>query len=246
MLGMVHRLLSTIHSIGIILLLYLLLLLFMYYYFFFIGVVSAEQWRCSKFSDYLSFFPDFGDSIPDPLLWQDSMRGISYVYPIPSDQINCSGIVTDIQYCYRTPTSMKTNVLVFTLLTLNQIKNSFYVTRTIAIHSSSEDCFSLPTNSSNVINCTTSSDNTSYYCCGMKLSNEEVFEFPATNLAIGIAIPNSSIAILQEFSTNLAPQVFTVPSYKTNSSLRTGSTHNLTGLTLSNQGFQILRLHISK
>ena len=159
--------------------------------------------------------------------------------------------MTDIQYCYRTPTIMKTNVLVFTLLTLNQIKNSFYVTRTIAIHSSSnhqEDSSSLPTNSSNVIFCATSSDNTSYYCCGfMKLSNEEVFEFPATNLAIGIAIPNSSIAILQEFNTNLAPQVLTVPSlYKTNSSLRTGSTHNLTGLTLSNQGFQILRLRISK
>ena len=50
----------------------------------------------------------------------------------------------------------------------------------------------------------------------MMLSVEDVFEFPNTNLVIGITIPNSSNATLQEFSTNLALQVLSVSSYQTN------------------------------
>ena len=67
--------------------------------------------------------------------------------PIPSAQINCSGIVPGIEYCYRMPSSVKcSNVLVFTLLTLNQIKQNHS-------HNHQEDSHSLPTNSNNVIIC---------------------------------------------------------------------------------------------
>ena len=106
------------------------------YNFYYTGAMSNDQWRCSStnISDNECFFPNIGGNNPDPSLWQDTMRRVTYVYPIPSDPGNCSGMVTDIQFCYRT-LEVKANELVFTLHTLNQSSDYFNVTRSIAVNS---------------------------------------------------------------------------------------------------------------
>ena len=212
------------------------------------------QWRCanSPYGDLGHVFPDFGESSePDPSLWQDSMFGVSFVYPISSSQINCSGIVTGIEFCYRTPLmDNQANLLIFTLLILKQSSGYFNVTKFIPVNSTSLNITSL--NSSfemdsqqTDIKCRYS--DTELYCCDIvMLSEEDKFQFPAEDFAIGITTPNSAVAVLQKFQEGSDLQMYSVPFYIANMPLMDGNTYNFMDAMVSNATFHVVRLHISK
>ena len=180
----------------------------------------------------MCFFPDFGEIIPDPSLLQDSIREITYVYVNPFNLGNCSGTVTGTQFCYRLP-SMENNasLLVFNLHTLNHSSEYFNVTRSITVRT---------TTSCN------SSDNTSYYCCDfVTLSEEDRFQFPDVNVAIGITT-SFDTAILQEFNSDFAPQVNSMPVYVYNTSLKYGKIYDTNDTIISDQMTPVIRLQIGK
>ena len=230
--------------------------------------ISQGQWRCSNESssdDYL--FPDLGDSDPNPSEWQDSMHGKTYVYPISSSQVNCSGMVAGIEFCYRTSMENQTNLFIFNLLVLNQNGDSFNVTKSIPVYSTpsiitsplssmrnmsedSQEENSPHRNDTDISSFCLQSEqsDTEVYCCDiMKLEGEDRFQFPTTNFAIGVTTPDSTSAILQNFRNNFALQeVYSVPFYFTNMSVIDGNTWNLMGQLVHNQSFHVLRLRISK
>ena len=237
--------------------------------------MSQGQWRCSNNldDDFGHFFPDLGENQPNPSLWRDSMQGVSHVYPIPSNQGNCSGMVSGMEFCYRAPSiENHTSLLVFTLLIVNQSDDYFTVMRSIPVYSTpvnfpsmdstggipldnSTGDGSLPMGNSqmdmqqtnNSIMCRYSG--TEFYCCdNMILSEEDRFYFPTENNSIGITTPSLAIAVLQKFQKSPDSQMYSVPFYLTTFPLMDGNTYNITGMgtTVSNDTFPVLRLHISK
>ena len=106
---------------------------------FSVGTASQYEWRCSQYDSTKDryYLPNFGgraNVLASTLI--NSQTGASYVYPV--SQINCTGTVTDVEFCYTTTSSNVNNnleLLVFSLLTLNQNMDSFTVTKSIAVSS---------------------------------------------------------------------------------------------------------------
>ena len=76
----------------------------------------------------------------------------------------------------------------------------------------------------------------------MMLSEEEKFQLPTSNFAIGITTSNSDTAILQEFTSSLHQ----LPFFVCNISLMDGNINNISETIISNPKLRVLRLHISK
>ena len=169
-------------------------------YVLFLSGLNAQlnaqyQWSCSPLLNTIDGryrLPDLGYGndedvarIARDLTFIES--GISYVYPIPST-LNCSGTVTAVEYCYRTPLGSQLGIrqLVFTLLTLQRNGLDFTITDVIPIRSTptSDICTqTLTTLLSNFI--------PQYTCCDtISLNMMNRFLLPAESFSFGVISVN--------------------------------------------------------
>ena len=152
--------------------------------------MQQYQWKCSPLDENnLYTLPDLGESDSDLIVMVShglrirlSSPGITYIYPVNSAEINCSGTVTALDFCYRAFASdLGSNSLVFTLSLLQGNGGIDYtVTNTVEVRgtSSSSDC------SRDIIG--------SRFCCEIfTLSPQDQFNLPSPNFAFGITIPSS-------------------------------------------------------
>lgn len=217
--------------------------------FYLKGTLSRCQQSCSgeyEEDNFNYLFPNlWGNRNPDPSLWQDSMQGVSYVYPIPSE-VNCSGDITGIQFCYRTSNTAIQQVFNFLILS---ISDSYVdVLESIALNSTDKNSTSMNpgmNNSSDDTNICMSFNDTIFYCCDTVVFERYMFQFPSKNLAIGITISTSTESILQEFHESYS-QNYNVSSYFVNTNLMEGSTYNFTNAIFSNETIHVIRLLIGK
>ena len=192
------------------------------------------EWSCSAYNSTSDryYLPDFGG--PKSVrgyTWEGSPPGMSYAYPI--DEVNCTGIVTDVEFCYKAQVSLVRNPVstpVFILVTLNH-SSHFTVAKSIEIRS-------MPN-----INKCSDSGSTYHHCCDIAtLSLQNQFYLPAQNFVVGISIPRqSSNVTFQGFSSSLG--MYTTLSYATSVTL-TENIPNLGGMT--NQTLRLMWFRISK
>ena len=194
---------------------------------------SQYEWTCSAYDTASNryYLPDYGgEARVRGYTWEDSPPGVSYVYPI--DEINCNGIVTEVEFCYDERIALVNNpvsTLIFTLLTLNQNSDNFTVTRLIEIYSTpnSDRC---------------SGTGNTRQCCDIAiLTSVEQFHLPAQNFSFGVSIPSqTNTAVLP----GLSDMIYRVPSYTTRNPLILGSKTNLGVIT--HQTLRIMWFHISE
>ena len=137
-----------------------------------------------------------------------SEADVVHVFPVPST-LNCSGMVSEVGYCYR-PSRITANT-VLTLLILDQSGSTFNITKAIAIRrdTSSEIC-----EFSNI-------------CCdAIVLDSDDLFSLPASNFAFGI-ITESLLA------PRSSSDLFQVEHYRFPSHLVMGTPSQLMGTVLS-------------
>ena len=97
------------------------------------------EWTCSPYDSandkyYLPYFGETSEIFQ--FTWQDSTAGVSYVYPINSNELNCTRLVTALEFCYTTtiPPSNNSVSEVFNFLLLNrQTGNVFEVVNSILV-----------------------------------------------------------------------------------------------------------------
>ena len=208
--------------------------------------VDSQQLQCSALdaAKNLYYFP----SLRGPLEGSDeivagfassntyilSSPGVSFIYSVPSTQVNCSGTVLVVEYCYRGSNGqLGTELLAFTLLTLEQNGRDFRVTDRIEIRTTplpqicTGDRFILPNYQ---------------YCCGTtSLNMADHFILPASNFAFGIAIPTtSSVSLLGHQS------LFQVAHYQESQTIipSVGSTFSVGNQVT--QGLKLLRFQLSE
>ena len=163
--------------------------------------VDSQQLQCSALdaANNLYYFP----SLRGPLEGNDgivagyassntyipSSPGVSFIYSVPLTQVNCSGTVLAVEYCYRGSNGQLGNeLLAFTLLTLEQNSLNFRVTDRIEMRTTPRsqictgDRFIFP--------------NYQYCCDTTSLNMADHFILPASNFAFGIAISTSSVSLL--------------------------------------------------
>ena len=122
------------------------------------------------------------------LLVQESQRGTSYIYPIPST-LNCGGTVTAVEYCYRTGNQLGTEQLVFTLLTLQQSGLDFTITDVIPISSTPTSAKCTPGPFFGLFQ----------FCCDIiSLDMMKSFFLPAENFAFGLVTSSSADFVAYE------------------------------------------------
>lgn len=114
------------------------------------------------------------------------------IFPVPP-MLNCSGTVSEIEYCYNA-IGFPTGLVVFTLSILEK-KNeeTFLVTNTVSIQSSN--------------NCPTTGGFSQFqFCCGtLTLHSSDQFHLPTENFAFGIVTLSSS-RTLAAFPSTVSPQ----------------------------------------
>ena len=157
----------------------------------------------------------------------DSSSGVTYIYPVSSAQVNCSGTVTALSYCYTAGDQMAEQ-LAFTFSTLEQTTgsaNNFRVTDRIQVHTTPRDEIC-----------------THQFCCDMMpLDMTDYFILPAaSNFTFGISIPQSS----QSSINVLGLRMPLVPHYQVNVNQQRAMI--TVGQQVLNQGPRLFSLHISK
>ena len=198
---------------------------------------QGYQWQCSALDAanlyYLPNLPEGNDRAVAVLFgsYISSSAGTAYIYPVPSTQVNCSGTVSAVEYCYRGNTGqLGTELLAFTLLTLEQNGSNFRVTDRIDIRTTPHSQI-----------CTRFLLTTTQYCCDItSLNMADRFILPAPNFAFDIAIPPSSVSLLG-FRSSLQVAHYqeaqtVIPSV--------GSTFSVGNTVI--QGLRLLRFHMSK
>ena len=198
--------------------------------------MKSEEFRCSALDPATDsyHFPNLplndqtiaGDDFRNRRI--DSSSGVTYIYPVSSTQVNCSGTVTALSYCYTARGQTRTEQLAFTFSTLEQTSsNNFRVTDRIEVY----------TTPRNEI-CTTS--NGRQFCCDMMpLDMTDYFILPAaSNFVFGITIPQTSPSLINVLGLRMP----LVPHYQANQ-LETMIT---VGQQVLNQGQRLFSLRISK
>ncbi len=189
--------------------------------------MSSYEWRYSPLDTVNNkyYLPDFGGTATVlGYTWESSDVGVTYIYDVDENTLNCSGTVTAVEFCYfRT----STNKNVFDLLILTpQDSNIIQVTHSIPsrFRYSSDRC--------NIIKC----------CDTMTLTKQDQFNLPTSNFLIGMVNTNRP---------NLAAPTNSYSRYQTPSSyqlsVRRPTANSM--LTLSSTTTRPLRLmwfHISK
>ena len=193
------------------------------------------MWECSGLTnDSVYYLPGFNwtgwtrvyDASSD---LQNSPRGWSFVYSIPSSGLGCTGTVTAIEFCYRIPRNIIDNApaegyLVFTLSRLRQKGSCFRVRDSIPVNSRPD-----------TIKCSRNR-----YCCDiMTLHTADRFLLPAENFDFGITTPSPSLPNLQRFKT-----LYRVEQFRKKISLSTGFLCNF-GNAFTDE-LQTFRFHLSK
>ena len=162
--------------------------------------------------------------------YNSSVGGTTYIYPVPLTQVNCSGTVSAVEYCYRGSTGqLGTELLAFTLLTLEQNGLNFTITDRIEIRTTPHSQI-----------CTGGIANIQFCCDTTSLNMADHFILPASNFAFGIAIPPSSVSLLG-FRSSLQVAHYqeaqtVIPSV--------GSTFSVSNPVT--QGLRLLQFHMSK
>ena len=159
--------------------------------------------------------------------YTSSVGGVTYIYPVPLTQMNCSGTVLTVEYCYRGSTGQLGNeLLAFTLLTLEQNGLNFTITDRIEVRTTPRSQI-----------CTESISNIQYCCDTTSLNMADHFILPASKFACGIAIPPSSVSLLgYQHLFQVAHYQTVIPSV--------GSTFPVGNQVT--QGSRVLRFHLSE
>jgi len=194
------------------------------------------EWTCSSYDSANDryYLPDYGDtSNIFQFVWEASIVRGSYVYPINEDELNCTGNVTALKFCYTMTLSPEnstpTNSFQFLTLTRNH-SNTFEVTRSIQVTASPSE-----------VTCMNNSH--PHRCCEKKEFNpQDQFSITTPNLAIGFVLQQSTVS-LQGWHAS-AYLNYSASSYISSSSLTLGTMHDLG--KQGNNALRIFWLHISK
>ena len=200
-------------------------------------VLLEHQWHCSAYnstdcsSGLLALSGTIAEVSKDPAskdLLDPSSPGITYIYPGPMEEINCSGRVTAVEYCNRNDyaaNNFDSNQLVFTLATLNHSQDQsgsvFIVVDTIKNiqHSDDRTCTSVR---------------------GSLIAVANQFKLPVSNLPVGLTISNLNVSLLGYRSNNLMN--FDVTYYRSSVVV----TIPYTNLQCEEGPLRLLKYHISK
>ena len=172
-----------------------------------------------------------GDAYANILM--PSRSDTTYIYPVPSTQVNCNGTVMALDYCY-SGGQIGRRENAFTFITLERSGNSpnWRVTRRVSVQTMPLETIC------------TSSD--SQYCCDtMPLNVTDHFAFPSPaeiNFAFGITIPDSN-------SDTNAPQLLAVTNITVQQYILSDSPEEMIRLDrqdMQSQGVRLLRFRISK
>ena len=204
--------------------------------------VESQQLQCSALdaANNLYYFP----SLRGPLegndervagaaflnTYESSVGGATYIYSVPLTQVNCSGTVSAVEYCYRgSDGQLGTELLAFTLLTLEQNGLNFRVTDRIEIRTTPHSQI-----------CTGSISNIQYCCDITSLNMADHFILPVSNFSFGIITPPSSVSLLGY------RRLFQVAHYQESQAIipSVGSTFSV-GSQVT-QGIRLLRFQLSE
>ena len=155
---------------------------------------------------------------------------MTYIYSAPSTQVNCSGTVSAVEYCYRgSDRQLGNEQLAFTLLTLEQNDRNFRITDRIEVRTTPHSQI-----------CTGSIFSIQYCCDATSLNMADHFPLPAPNFAFGIAIPTLSVSLLGYQS------LFQVAHYQVSQAIipSVGSTFSVGNQVT--QGLRLLRFQLSE
>ena len=174
------------------------------------------EWTCSPYDSandkyYLPYFGEASEIFQ--FTWQSSPAGITYVYPINSNQLNCTGLVTALEFCYTTtlPSNNRGTRNAFNFLLLNrQTGNSFEETKTVLVTATP---FAASCMSSNPRQC----------CEVMQFNPQDQFNITSSsNLAIAIGPQIDGGFFTQGFFPNQHP-MYDATSYITSVAITSGS-----------------------
>lgn len=175
------------------------------YFSFFVysGAYFLDKWSCLEDNGKL-FFPAFRQEDQNNSFWKDSMPGVNYVYPVPNDQANCSGRVTQIQFCFKYIPQSVSNVTlkVFTLTIMDNVTG-----REMSVNVSTSSYRLQMSDMSCRIDIIT---DTTYCCDVMTLENQFLRFLPMNNLTIKVSTTESSVTILQLFKNIIIPFSYSV------------------------------------
>ena len=174
-----------------------------------------------------------GDAYANILM--SSRSDTTYIYPVPSTQVNCNGTVMALDYCY-SGGRIGRREDAFTFITLEQSGNSpnWRVTRRVSVQTTPLETI-----------CSNTSNGSQYCCDTIPLDVTDHFTFPSPaeiNFAFGITIPDS------DSDTN-APQLLAVTNITVQQYILSDSPEEMIRLDRQDmqlQGVRLLRFRISK
>ena len=206
--------------------------------FIYLEFASMYEWTCSPYDSannryYLPYFGETSDIFQ--LTWQSSAAGVTYVYPINSSELNCTGLVTALEFCYTTtiPPTNPQNPNTFRFLILTRTHgNTFEVTKSVLLttNPARSTCINM--------------DMSTNKCCQVHaFSQEEDFHLPSPNSAFGFGPESSDTAIIQGLFADVYP-AYTTNAHTSSLNLSPGVSYNLR--TSSDQTLRLAWLHLGK
>ena len=207
-------------------------------YFFHVNLecISMYEWTCSPYDSandkyYLPYFGETSEIFQ--FTWQPSTGGTTYVYPINSNQLNCTGLVTALEFCYTTTIAPIDNSArdAFNFLLLNrQTGNRFEVVKSILVRATPSQATCMNSNPRQ--------------CCEiMAFNDQNQFSIHSSNLAIGFSPQRDSHIHHQGLFTGLY-LLYTASTHITSVSLNSETTANLKAPV--DRSLRLAWLHISE
>ena len=194
------------------------------------------EWTCSPYDSANDkyYLPYFGETSKIfQFTWQTSPVGITYVYRINSNELNCTGLVTALEFCYTTTIAPSDNSAreAFNFLLLNrQTSNRFEVVKSILVRATPSQA-----------NCMNSNPRR---CCEvMEFNPQDQFNITSPNLAIGFGPQRVSQINHQGLLSDLYP-MYTTSTHLTSAPLNSGSTTDLNAPV--DRSLRLAWLHISE
>ena len=195
------------------------------------------EWTCSPYDSvndkyYLPYFGETSEIFQ--FVWEPSKPGVTYVYPINSNELNCTGLVTALEFCYTTTippnNQTTTNFFNFQMLKM-KTGNVFEVNKTILVRATPS-----------AANCTNSNPRR---CCEiMQFDTQDQFNITSPNLAFAIGPPREKIITHEGLFTGLYP-MYSGLFYERNDPLNLMGTTTL-GSPVSLQSLRLAWLHIGE
>ena len=208
--------------------------------------LQEYKWHCSDWNDTSNtyYFPNVDIELLSLLYAKiflvPSTAGVAYIYPVSSTQVNCSGTVSAVEYCYTVGREqLGTEQLAFTLLTLE--KNGLdleEVRKEIEVQTTPQSEI-----------CPLSGPRNHYYCCDITpLDITDQLPLPHTDFDFGIIIPDSNVNLLGY--NPLFNRALQVENYQIRTSSIPATGFNTISLTntrkTTDQTLRLLRFHIGE